>query len=138
VGSRRRCFAEARSASEAFLYRRLQTLPATKDRFGLNSRLPIAFAGSGSMEVDFLCAELGIVIELDGEQHLGDADAYRRDRHKDALLQQHGYFVLRFLARDLARRLDQVLDGILAVLENRRHSQRKTSTSWTGLEKAPP
>lgn len=122
---------EARSASEAFLYRRLQTLPATKDRFCLNSRLPIAFDGSGSMEVDFLCAELGIVIELDGEQHLGDADAYRRDRYKDALLQQHGYFVLRFLACDLARRLDQVLDGTLAVLESRKNSQRKVYTGST-------
>ena len=81
--------------------------------------------------VDFLCAELGIVIELDGEEHLGDADAYRRDRHKDALLQQHGYLVLRFLASDLAKRLDHVLDGILAVLENGRHSQRKISASWT-------
>ena len=122
---------EARSASEAFLYRRLQTLPATRDRFCLNSRLPIAFDGSGSMEVDFLNAELKMIIELDGEQHLGDADAYRRDRHKDALLQQHGYFVLRFLAGDLAKRLDQVLDSILTVIENRRHIQRKISASWT-------
>ena len=78
--------ARARSASEAFLYRRLQTLPATKDHFFLNVRLPIAFDGSGHMEVDFLCADLGIVIELDGDQHLADADAYRRDRHKDILL----------------------------------------------------
>ncbi|HZR16839.1 MAG TPA: DEAD/DEAH box helicase family protein [Verrucomicrobiae bacterium] len=116
---------EARSASEAFLYGRLQTMSATKDRFRLNARLPIAFDGSGTMEVDFLCAELGIVIELDGEQHLGDADAYRRDRHKDALLQQHGYFVLRFLASDLARRLDEVLNEILAVLESRKRNQRK-------------
>jgi superfamily II DNA or RNA helicase len=116
---------EARSASEAFLYRRLQTLPATKDRFCLNSRLPIAFDGSGSMEVDFLCEELGIVIELDGEQHFGDPDAYRRDRHKDALLQQHGYFILRFLACDLASHLDRVLDGTLAVLERRKNSKRR-------------
>lgn len=114
---------EARSASEAFLYRRLQTLPATKDRFCLNSRLPIPFDGTGSMEVDFLCAELRVVIELDGEQHLGDEAAYRRDRRKDALLQRDGYFVLRFLAGDLAKRLDQVLDGIIAVLEHRKHAR---------------
>ena len=116
---------DARSASEAFFYNRLQTLAATKDRFCLNSRLPIAFDGSGSMEVDFLCEELGIVIELDGAQHLADAEAYRRDRHKDVLLQQHGYLVLRFLACDLARHLDRVLDGTLAVIENRKNSQRK-------------
>ena len=115
--------ARARSASEAFLYRRLQTLPATKDHFFLNVRLPIAFDGSGHMEVDFLCADLGIVIELDGDQHLADADAYRRDRHKDILLQQHGYFVLRFLACDVAKRLDHVLDGLLAVIQSERNRQ---------------
>jgi very-short-patch-repair endonuclease len=115
--------ARARSASEAFLYRRLQTLPATKDNFCLNARLPISFDGSGHMGVDFLCVKLGIVIELDGDQHLADADAYRRDRHKDALLQQHGYFVLRFLAGDVAKRLDHVLDRLLAVIQSRRNRQ---------------
>lgn len=39
--------------------------------------------------------------------------AYRGDRKKDTLLQEHGFFVLRFLAEDLARRLDEVLDAIL-------------------------
>ena len=121
--------ARARSASEAFLYRRLQTLPTTEDHFCLNVRLPIAFDGSGHMEVDFLCAKLGIVIELDGEQHLADADAYRRDRHKDVLLQQHGYFVLRFLACDVAKRLDHVLDGLLGAIEHRKNTQRKVSGS---------
>jgi hypothetical protein len=58
------------------------------------------------MEVDFLCAEARLVIEFDGAQHLADAEAYRRDRRKDALLQQHGYFVLRFLAEDVGKQLD--------------------------------
>jgi len=108
--------ARARSASEAFLYRRLQTLPATADRFRLNAELPIPFDAQGRMEVDFLCEELRLVIELDGGQHLADAEAYRRDRHKDAALQAHGYFVLRFLAEDLGQRLDDVLDAIQRVL----------------------
>ena len=38
--------APARSASEAFLYSRLQTLPATTDRFRLNAELPISFDGN--------------------------------------------------------------------------------------------
>ena len=38
----------ARSATEAFLYRRLETLPETKGRFRLNVALPIAFDGSGT------------------------------------------------------------------------------------------
>ena len=71
------------------------------------------------MEADFLCTEARLVIELDGPQHLADEDAWRRDRRKDALLQQHGYFVLRFLAADAGKHLDAVLDSILAVLTSR-------------------
>jgi very-short-patch-repair endonuclease len=109
----------ARSASEAFLFRRLQTLSQTAGRFRLNAELPISFDGDGKMEVDLLCAEAGVVIELDGAQHFADAEAYRRDRRKDALLQQNGYFVLRFLTEDAGQRLDQVLDTILASLIHR-------------------
>ena len=106
----------ARSASEAFLYRRLETLAETKGRFRLNAHLPIPFDGFGRMEVDFLCADARVVIELDGPEHLSDAEAYRRDRRKDVLLQQNKYFVLRFLAEDAGKRLDQILDTIIAAL----------------------
>jgi superfamily II DNA or RNA helicase/very-short-patch-repair endonuclease len=116
--------ARARSASEAFLYRRLNTLAETSGRFRLNTELPIPFDNRGAMEVDFLCSEARLVIELDGTQHLADADAYRRDRRKDALLQQHGYFVLRFLAEDAGKQLDHLLDSILMALEHR-HRERK-------------
>ncbi|HEY2952698.1 MAG TPA: DUF559 domain-containing protein, partial [Verrucomicrobiae bacterium] len=115
----------ARSASEAFLFRRLQTLSQTAGRFCLNVELSICFDNRGTMEVDLLCAEAGVVIELDGAQHLADAEAYRRDRRKDALLQQNGYFVLRFLTQDVGQRLDQVLDAILAALVHREKSQRR-------------
>ena len=45
---------------------------------------------------------------------------YRRDRRKDQLLQENGYLVLRFLAQDLAKELDSVLDGILRSLSSQR------------------
>jgi very-short-patch-repair endonuclease len=106
----------ARSATEAFLYRRLETLAETAGRFRLNAQLPIPFDGWGRMEVDLLCELSHIAIELDGRQHLGDAEAYRRDRRKDALLQENGYRVLRFLADDVGKCLDQVLDAILRAL----------------------
>lgn len=109
----------ARSASEAFLLRRLETLAETAGRFQLNVRLPIPFDSLGTMEVDFLCVDAGLVIELDGAQHLADAQAYRRDRRKDALLQEHGFLVLRFLAEDLAKELDAVLDAVLRALTHR-------------------
>jgi superfamily II DNA or RNA helicase/very-short-patch-repair endonuclease len=114
----------ARSASEAFLYRRLETLPPTARRFRLNVELPIPFDGWGRMEVDLFCGASRVAIELDGGQHLGDADAYRRDRRKDALLQENGYLVLRFLAEDVGKYLDQVLDAILRALS---HQESKTS-----------
>jgi superfamily II DNA or RNA helicase/very-short-patch-repair endonuclease len=110
----------ARSATEAFLYRRLETLPAMKGRFRLNAELPIPFDNWGRMEVDLLCDDERIAIELDGAQHLESVDAYRRDRRKDHLLQENGYFVLRFLAEDVGKDLDTVLDAIQRTLFSRR------------------
>ena len=113
----------ARSATEAFLYRRLETLPEPAGRFRLNVELPIPFDGWGRMEVDLLCAEARVAVELDGAQHLADPDAYRRDRRKDLLLQENGYFVLRFLAEDVGTHLDDVLDAILRTLSHRQRRQ---------------
>jgi very-short-patch-repair endonuclease len=124
--------ARARSATEAFLYRRLDTLKETNGRFRVNVSLPIPFDGFGTLEVDLLCADARLAIELDGGQHLADPVAYRRDRRKDQLLQENGYFVLRFLAEDVGKELDAVLDAILRVLARRRQSAAKgrASASW--------
>jgi very-short-patch-repair endonuclease len=35
------------------------------------------------------------------------------------LLQEHGFFVLRFLAEDVGKQLDKVLDAILRVVAKR-------------------
>ena len=102
----------ARSATEAFPYRRLETLAATKGRFLVNDFLPIAFDSLGRLEVDLLCPDARVAIEIDGAQHLADPAAYRRDRRKDRLLQENGYFVLRFLAEDVGKELDAVLHSI--------------------------
>ncbi len=109
----------ARSASEAFLYHRLQSLSETQNRFTLNQKLPIAFGSSREMEVDLLCRSARLAIEIDGRQHLESAEAYRRDRHKDALLQENGYFVLRFLAEDIGTRLEPILGAITRALQRR-------------------
>jgi very-short-patch-repair endonuclease len=110
----------ARSATEAFLYRRLETLIETKGRFHLNVALPIAFDAVGQLEVDLLCADARVAVELDGAQHLADAVAYRRDRRKDQVLQENGYLVLRFLAEDVGKELGLVLDAISRALSHRR------------------
>ena len=109
----------ARSATEAFLFRRLETLAEAKGRFRVNVALPIAFDGLGQLEVDLLCSEARLAVELDGAQHLADPVAYRRDRRKDQILQESGYLVLRFLAEDVGKELDTVLDAIVRALSRR-------------------
>lgn len=113
----------ARSASEAFFFRRLESLPATNGLFKLNAVLSIPFDDRSQMEVDFLNCDTRLVIEIDGMQHLSDPDSWRRDRRKDALLQSHGCFILRFLADDLGKRLDFVLDTVLQSLEHLRRAR---------------
>ncbi len=91
-------------------------------RFRLNAGLPIPFDESSTMEVDLLSDDARVVVEIDGAQHLADAAAYRRDRRKDRLLQENGYLVVRFLAEDVSKDLDSVLDAILRALVNRRRA----------------
>ena len=124
----------ARSATEAFLYRRLETLPQTAGKFALNTELPIPFNGRGCMEVDLLCSDARVAVELDGAQHLNDADAYRRDRRKDALMQENGYFVLRFLAEDVGKHLDSVLDAILRALAHRERENAAPASPATDCQ----
>ena len=88
----------------------------------LNESLAIPFDQQGRLEVDLLCADVRVAVELDGVEHLGDPEAYSRDRRKDQLLQEHGYFVLRFLAEDVGKCLEQVLDPILLTMSGRRRS----------------
>ncbi len=127
----------ARSPVETFLYRRLETLPVTAGRFQLNARLPISFGEQQMMEVDFLCQESRLVVEIDGRQHLQDEVAWRRDRMKDLLLQEHGYFVIRFLAGDVVRRLDRTLDTLLRIMQ-RRTNQTVSLLDNSGLYQLQP
>ena len=117
----------ARSDAEAFLFRRLDTLPVTRGRFALNAPLPIPFRGATTMEADLVCHDARTVIEVDGAQHLSE-DGYRRDREKDFALQRHGWLVMRFLAADVVRRFGDVLDAVLSV----------TAETRTGRDPARP
>lgn len=103
-------------SAEAFLFRRLDSLPETRGRFRLNERLPIALDSAGGIEVALLCADARLAIELDRAERLSDTEAYRHDRHKDHLLQMNGYWVLRFLAEDVGKALDRVLDTIMSAM----------------------
>lgn len=68
--------------------------------------------------LDFYCAELRLVVELDGGQHFDEA-GLAKDRLRTAYLQHHGLEVLRFSNLDVIRNLEGVLTEILSWIETR-------------------
>jgi very-short-patch-repair endonuclease len=68
--------------------------------------------------LDFYCAELRLVIELDGGQHY-DNRGLEKDRLRTACLQRHGLEVLRFSNLDVLQNLDGVLREIVRWIEAR-------------------
>lgn len=113
----------ARSAAERFLFAALQAEPATRGLFVQNERLQMSFGGRGA-EVDLLARRLGLVVEVDGYHHFRDAEAYRRDRRKDVLLQLNDLVVIRCLAEDVVTRLDEVLAAITAAVDAQRQRRQ--------------
>ena len=67
--------------------------------------------------LDFYCAELRLVVELDGGQH-HDA-ALARDQLRTAHLERQGLEVLRFSNLDVLQNLDGVLTELLRRIEAR-------------------
>ena len=67
----------------------------------------------GPYFADFVCAEAGLVIELDGSQHLTQQ---RRDETRTRFLATHGLRVLRFWNDDVLRDTDLVLAAIMNAL----------------------
>ena len=109
----------ARSSAERFLYALLEAMPDTRGLFELNARAGFLLRGR-SVEVDFLSRRLRLAIEVDGYHHFRDESGYRRDRRKDLALQRHGYWVLRFLARDVVADLELIRDTLREVIPLRR------------------
>lgn len=69
----------------------------------------------GVYVADFLCAEAGLIVELDGSQHADCA----RDKVRDAELARRGFRVLRFWNDDVLRSMDSVCDTIIAYARDR-------------------
>jgi very-short-patch-repair endonuclease len=62
--------------------------------------------------VDFYCAAVQLVIELDGAQHL-DADAQACDCQRTQVLEALGLRVLRFDNRQVLTETDEVVEAIV-------------------------
>jgi very-short-patch-repair endonuclease len=65
-----------------------------------------------------------VCLQLDRIECLSDTNAYRHERRKDQLLQVNGYLVLRFLAEDVGKTLDRVLDTIMSTIVRARSTSR--------------
>lgn len=111
----------ARSAAERFLWERLESHPITAGLFELNGKLSAPAAFRSVMEVDLLCRELQLAVEIDGYYHFQDDAAYRRDRRKDLDLQKQGYLVVRLLAKDMVARYEEILETIFQSVEFQRN-----------------
>ena len=61
----------------------------------------------GSVIVDFFCPAIGLVVELDGRTHNGEADTER-----DARLQKMGFAPIRFTNAEVASDLDAVVNAV--------------------------
>ena len=95
--------------------RRDQTLAETKLWLALRSHQleNIHFRRQhpiGNYIVDFCAPQAKLIIELDGSQHLEQADY---DAERTEFLQSKGYRVLRFWNRDVLNNLDGVMIMIL-------------------------
>ncbi len=72
----------------------------------------------GPYVADFLCRSAGLIVEVNGATHATDAEV-ARDARRAVFLSAEGYRVLRVNNDEVYSRLDDVLETILAALENR-------------------
>ncbi len=70
----------------------------------------------GPYILDFVCIERGLVVEVDGSQHL-EAEAREHDEARTRYLMSRGLRVLRFDDRQVLLERPAVLEAILQALE---------------------
>ncbi|TAA39604.1 endonuclease domain-containing protein [Corallincola spongiicola] len=68
----------------------------------------------GSYIVDFVCLERHLIVELDGSQHISQANY---DEVRTAYLQRLGFHVIRFWNNEVIENLQGVLEVINAQLD---------------------
>lgn len=66
--------------------------------------------------IDFYCPALKLAIEIDGDSH-ADPGAEEHDARRQAFIESHGIRVIRFTNEDIYKRLEDVLDEIVRVIE---------------------
>lgn len=67
----------------------------------------------GGLRADFTCAEAKLIVEVDGSQHIEDA---QKDERRTVVLERQGYRVVRVWNNDVLARRESVLEAIFAEL----------------------
>jgi very-short-patch-repair endonuclease len=73
---------------------------------------------TGPYIADFYAPRVGLVIEIDGSQHL-EGEHVTQDAQRDAYLQCQGLQVLRFHTTDVLQKLDEVVEVIYRVMKDK-------------------
>jgi very-short-patch-repair endonuclease len=101
------------SLPEVLLWRELK---AGKQGVPFRKQHPI-----GRYKADFCCTERKLVVEIDGMSHdMGNAP--ERDAQRDAFMIAFGFAILRIPANDVLKRMDAVLEQIVAALPPLHHA----------------
>ena len=69
----------------------------------------------GKFIVDFICTEKGLIIELDGGQHM---DEQAEDDKRTSFVESKGYKVIRFWNDQVFKETNPVIEEILRVLND--------------------
>lgn len=106
------------------LLERLEAEPTTAGQFVADARID---AGPGGRRVDVAlhAAEVELAIEFDDAFAAPTLEAYRKARHKDLWLQRRGLLVMRILADDVDKRLEDLALQIRDVVRERRIRGRR-------------
>lgn len=109
VRVRARALRQGSTDAEALLWSRLHARQLGKLKFRRQHPIGCYFA-------DFVCVEIGLVIELDGGQHAEDAGlSYDQKRSDD--MTTLGFQTLRFWNNDVLLQTEAVLEKILQVAD---------------------
>jgi very-short-patch-repair endonuclease len=79
----------------------------------------------GPYIADFCCASCKLIVELDGDTHIGKEE---RDEIRSDFLRKNGYEVVRFFNTDVFGNPDGVLESILSACERRLPAGAGTSS----------
>ena len=107
VRVRARALRDGQTDAEALLWSRLRARQLGHLKF--RRQRPV-----GPYFADFACLEIGLVIELDGGQHAGDAEASHDQKRSDDMAAL-GFQTLRFWNNDVLLQTEAVLEKILQV-----------------------